>query len=298
MAQLSRRDIDEIKPSIDKIVIKVLGSDDISVISTASKCLIAGYDRHKTEKKLSSLVEDRKAEKITDKLFDMVDTYLSSSKSRKRGHESESRESRDSKKSKRDGDPVLSANRIKEMMENAQKEILERKRQLDPPPAGKPVVPPPVVYSVPPSGLINRGEAEKARKIAQLQAQIRNKLSSGILNNPILQAVATPADKPTPLILDAEGRTVDITGKAIQLTHITPTLKANIRAKKREEFKAQYVDKNIDDVTDAKFFDDRIGNKPALRNKRALKFHEPGKFQQLADRIRMKVKFQRYFVYI
>jgi U4/U6 small nuclear ribonucleoprotein PRP3 len=32
-------------------------------------------------------------------------------------------------------------------------------------------------------------------------------------------------DKPTPLILDDEGRTVDITGKEVQLTHVVPTLK-------------------------------------------------------------------------
>jgi U4/U6 small nuclear ribonucleoprotein PRP3 len=34
-------------------------------------------------------------------------------------------------------------------------------------------------------------------------------------------------DKPTPLILDDEGRTVDITGKEVQLTHVVPTLKVN-----------------------------------------------------------------------
>jgi len=38
-------------------------------------------------------------------------------------------------------------------------------------------------------------------------------------------------DKPTPLILDDEGRTVDITGKEVQLTHVVPTLKVTTMIK-------------------------------------------------------------------
>ncbi|XP_044735067.1 U4/U6 small nuclear ribonucleoprotein Prp3 isoform X2 [Chrysoperla carnea] len=308
VSQLSRRDVDDLKPSIDKLVVKVLGNSDISVINTTVKCLLAGYDKHKTEKKLMSFIETRKAEKLTDKLYDLIDDFTGVNKSRKRVHESDTKDvdAKKHKSSKSNGhnksDEILSATKIKQMMVNAQKEIEERKRQLDTikttkasdssktTSSGKPVVPPSVVYNVHNSGLINRGDAEKARKIAQLQAQIRSKLSSGILGNTLLTAAS---DKPTPLILDSEGRTVDITGKAIQLTHVTPTLKANIRAKKREEFKAQFSDKNVDDYSEAKFFDDRIGAKPAVRNKRALRFHEPGKFQQLADRIRMKAQLEK-----
>jgi len=45
----------------------------------------------------------------------------------------------------------------------------------------------------------------------------------------------------------------------------------------------------VEDLSETHFFDPRIGMKSAVRNKRALRFHEPGKFQQLADRMRMKV---------
>ena len=38
-------------------------------------------------------------------------------------------------------------------------------------------------------------------------------------------------------MLDAQGRTVDATGQQIQLSHHVPTLKANLRAKKRDEMK-------------------------------------------------------------
>jgi len=61
-----------------------------------------------------------------------------------------------------------------------------------------------------------------------------------------------------PLILDAEGRTIDVkTGQAIQLQHHMPTLKANIRAKKREQFKAVH-EKPPEEISESKFFDPRI----------------------------------------
>jgi U4/U6 small nuclear ribonucleoprotein PRP3 len=150
-------------------------------------------------------------------------------------------------------------------------------------------IPQPSIYGIP-MGLLNRGDADKARKLAQLQAQIKSKLSSGILANAI-QIPVVP-NKPTPLILDDEGRTVDKTGKAVQLTHVVPTLKANIRAQKREQFRTQSSDK-VDDSNETKFYDGRIGVKPPIRNKRVLRFHEPGKFLQLAERIRMKVSVYR-----
>jgi len=64
--------------------------------------------------------------------------------------------------------------------------------------------------------------------------------------------------RPTPLILDAEGRTIDAkTGQTIQLQQIQPTLKANIRAKKREQFKAVH-EKAPEEISESKFFDARL----------------------------------------
>lgn len=182
------------------------------------------------------------------------------------------------------------------MMANAQREIEERKRALKaikqedvsakPLFKGRDMLP--TVGSMYNQGLLSKTDSDKARKIAALQAQIRNKLNSGLLGN-----VNVP-DKPTPLILDESGRTVDITGKEVQLTQVVPTLKANIRAKKREEFKAQLQEsKGPEEIQDTDFFDNRIGVKPAMRGKRALKFHEPGKFQQLAERMRMKTQLEK-----
>lgn len=303
MSYLSRKEIDELKPSIDKAVYKVLGSSDSALVSTAVHCLSSGYDKRKTTDKLSSYVDSKKASRLAEKIFDLVEdirVYRSKKRSRDDSRERESRRSKTSRHenerdSKSDSDKSkLSSSKIKEMMEHAQKQIEERKKSLDslPLPSKNNVsianisIPTPSIYGIP-MGLLNRGEADKARKIAQLQAQIKSKLSSGILAN-VIQIPVVP-DKPTPLILDEEGRTVDKTGKAVQLTHIAPTLKANIRAQKKEQFKHQLTDRTSDESGETKFFDNRIGVKPAMRNKRALRFHEPGKFQQLAERLRMKV---------
>ena len=146
-------------------------------------------------------------------------------------------------------------------MANAQKEIEERKRALKVKPdmesvrsvlRNKEALS--SVGSVYNQGFLSKTDSEKAKKIAELQALIQNKLKSGLL------AAPQEGDKPRPLILDESGRTVDITGKEVHLTQVVPTLKANIRAKKREEFKAQMQDtKGPEDFQEKHFFDGRIG---------------------------------------
>ena len=63
-------------------------------------------------------------------------------------------------------------------------------------------------------------------------------------------------DKPSALILDDKGRAIDSSGKALSLMSRMPTLKANIRAKKREAFLK--VEKPTDDFADKTFFDSRV----------------------------------------
>ncbi|XP_046749508.1 U4/U6 small nuclear ribonucleoprotein Prp3 [Diprion similis] len=306
MAYLTRKEIDDMKPQIEKAVHKFLGFGEPSIVTTAMNCITSGYDKRKTADKLSALLEEKKATKLMEKIFSIYDDTKASQKTKKRPHIDDKDKDRDAKKPKtkeeefmneKPTEAQLSADKIKQMMLNAQREIEERKRALkairqDDMPPVRPLFrarePMPSVGSMYNQGLLSKNDSDKARKIAALQAQIRNKLSSGLLGS-----LPVP-DKPTPLILDESGRTVDITGKEVQLTQVVPTLKANIRAKKREEFKAQLQDsKGPEEMQDTHFFDNRIGAKPAQRNKRALKFHEPGKFQQLADRIRMKAQLEK-----
>lgn len=76
-------------------------------------------------------------------------------------------------------------------------------------------------------------------------------MKSGLIN-----ASAIKDERPGPLILDESGRTVDATGKAVSLTSRMPTLKANIRAKKAEQFK---VEKPSESLDDSAHFDARVG---------------------------------------
>ncbi|KTF74947.1 hypothetical protein cypCar_00039919, partial [Cyprinus carpio] len=156
---------------------------------------------------------------------------------------------------------------------------------------------------------------EKARKAAELQAKIQSTLAMkpGILGalgntgphnlvalaNLHAMGIAPPkvepreVTKPTPLILDELGRTVDASGKEVELTHRMPTLKANIRAVKREQFRQQLKEKPSDDLESTSYFDPRVAIIPAQRAKRGFRFHEQGRFEKIAQRIRTKAQLEK-----
>uniref|UniRef100_A0AAR2L1Z3 U4/U6 small nuclear ribonucleoprotein Prp3 n=1 Tax=Pygocentrus nattereri TaxID=42514 RepID=A0AAR2L1Z3_PYGNA len=170
---------------------------------------------------------------------------------------------------------------------------------------------------------------EKARKAAELQAKIQSTLAMkpGILGtltntgphnlvalaNLHAMGIAPPCchssvfvffvfyskveareiTKPTPLILDELGRTVDASGKEVELTHRMPTLKANIRAVKREQFRQQLKEKPSDDLESTSYFDPRMSVAPPQRPRKGFKFHERGRFEKIAQRIRTKTQLER-----
>ncbi|CAH2101527.1 unnamed protein product [Euphydryas editha] len=351
--QLSRREVEDLRSSLDRAIYRTIGKSDSSLLSTVSSCLTNGYERRKIIDKISSHIDSKKASKLADKVIALAQELVSTSKTQKRKYDDKDKE-KDSKRSRHDdrhesrdekrdrdrerdkedkekkadngieipsilpeGETIgskmagLSADKIKVMMANAQKEIEERKRALlalkgeprnvtaaaataqqikvqmqqnnaIPPPS----VIKPVLYSKPVAPPITAEELEKQRKIAELQARIQRKLAGGAL-------AAAGASGPAPLILDREGRTVDTSGKRVQLTHVAPTLKANIRAKRREEFRAQLSGQLPEPAADAPWHDARVTAKPPARVKRALRFHEPGKFTQMAERLRMKAQLEK-----
>ena len=183
-------------------------------------------------------------------------------------------------------------------MENAQRKIEERKKALSKykPQNDISVVESPFLRSHEPlalagsmysHGLLSKNDSDMARKIAGFQATIPSPIRNVLKN-------VSPTDRPKPLILNEYGKTVDLTGKEVLLTKLAPTLKANIRAKKREEFKAQSQDsKGLEEFLETNFFDSRIGVKSSIRNKRTLKLNEPGKFIQIAKRIRSKAQLEK-----
>ncbi|XP_058062544.1 U4/U6 small nuclear ribonucleoprotein Prp3 isoform X1 [Anopheles bellator] len=390
MAYLSRRELDEVRPNLEKLVYKVLGTADATIISSIESNLHNGFDRRKLIDKLSFSIDSRKASRLGDKVEDFLDNIKINSQPghqqqqqqlmrataeplgatvKKRPHEPDAKDVSakftDPKRMKQKDDGVavvsgatngsngssgeltiappvsnnFSSNQIKMMMENAQREIEERKRKLETIKATKaPQVPASAVAAaVAVSAKISAAAAaaaaaaasatatvlgtahatnaapgtatpvtgpagaavatitdvERSKKIAQLQEQIRAKLSGTLAT--VLPPPPPVQDKPKPLILDAEGRTVDGSGRAIIVPQLTPTLKANIRAKKRETSKNQQAAERAqtEESNESHFHDERITLKPAVRNKRALRFHEPGKFQQLAERMRMKAQLEK-----
>ncbi|KAG7457856.1 hypothetical protein MATL_G00231690 [Megalops atlanticus] len=155
---------------------------------------------------------------------------------------------------------------------------------------------------------------EKARKAAELQARIQSQLAlrPGILgalgagsHNLValanlhamgiapLKVEAREVTKPTPLILDELGRTVDASGKEVELTHRMPTLKANIRAVKREQFRQQLKERPGDDLESTSYFDHRVSIAPPQRPRKGFRFHEKGRFEKIAQRIRTKAQLER-----
>ncbi|CAL8290552.1 unnamed protein product [Merluccius merluccius] len=194
--------------------------------------------------------------------------------------------------------------------------------QLEPPPVSRLLSNssgPPAVgsLSIPPSqaATFMNDAIEKARKAAELQARISSQLAMkpGILGalgntgphnlvalaNLHAMGIAPPkvevkeVNKPTPLILDELGRTVDATGKEVELTHRMPTLKANIRAVKREQFRQQLKEKPGEDLESTSYFDHRVNITPAQRARKGFKFHEQGRFEKIAQRIRTKAQLEK-----
>lgn len=316
MSFLTLRDIETLRPDFDRAVEKVVGNSHTDVRNTIEKCLCSGYDRKRAVEKLGSLIDSKKANRLYDKLEALLEQYKVISKVKKRSHDDEDDDIASNKKQKQSeqtslpasqAQPVpaklaatahvppvakivptlstsmpvatadasnLTSQQISVMMANAQREIEERKKALTALKTKEPA---------------NQDDVERAKKIAELQAKIRAKLSGA------LSTIIPPVqEKPKPLILDEQGRTVDMTGRAISIPTLAPTLKANIRAKKKETFNkmSQPNDRTLEDEN-AAFFDERIAAKSALRTKRALRFHEPGKFQQMAEKMRMKAQLEK-----
>ncbi|KAF7261469.1 hypothetical protein EG68_01179 [Paragonimus skrjabini miyazakii] len=192
------------------------------------------------------------------------------------------------------GPVELTATKIREMMANAQKTIAERKVQL-----GLGETHTANGLSFPPGAIPDAETFDKMRRAAQLQAQIAARLNSGILSSYISSETDSRKSKEVPnVIFDEEGKTIDATtGEEIQLTHYTPTLKANLRARRAQQFKevlqTNAQKKPQKNLTASPYFDPRLSLKAARRPRKQLTFYEPGKFIQLAQRIRTKYQLQQ-----
>ncbi|XP_030606651.1 U4/U6 small nuclear ribonucleoprotein Prp3 isoform X2 [Archocentrus centrarchus] len=370
---LPKREVEELRPWVERTVKKVLGFSEPTVVTAALHCVGKGLDKRKTIDQLRPFLDDS-AGGFVERLFEALEESRSArgnkgagEKNRKRelkevfgdeadtGAVREPPETGDGTTAKRKrvhrfeeveqpevipGPPsespgMLTKMQIKQMMEAATRQIEERKKQLS---FTAPVAAttsqldsPPLSRLLGSSGAAAAGGGssiapsqaasfmndaiEKARKAAELQARIQSQLAMkpGILGalgntgpqnlvalaNLHAMGIAPPkvepkeVNKPTPLILDDKGRTVDATGKEVELTHRMPTLKANIRAVKREQFRQQLKEKPGDDLEATSYFDQRVPVPPSQRPRRSFKFHEQGRFEKIAQRIRTKAQLER-----
>lgn len=60
---------------------------------------------------------------------------------------------------------------------------------------------------------------------------------------------------------------------------------------KREQFRQQLKEKPADELESTSYFDPRVLLVPSQRAKKGFRFHEQGRFEKIAQRIRTKVGF-------
>ncbi|XP_015774527.1 PREDICTED: U4/U6 small nuclear ribonucleoprotein Prp3-like [Acropora digitifera] len=309
---VSRRELEELKSWVEETVNLRLGFSEKSVVNAALYCVTNNLDRSSSREKMTSLLDDLAPQFVTD-LFEKLSEIKKSknlvsgksSLSRKRtledvfgdDNQEDRGESSHFIKSKRkqsrfdalkdDNVPLppampetsdrptpMSNRQISEMVASMKKQIEERKKQIN-------VMKQTTIPSA------QQVQVTSQFSNTNLTSAGANLIKSGLIS---VTAVKEDASHPRALILDQSGRTVDAAGRAIQLTSRMPTLKANIRAKKAEQFK---IEKPTEDLIESKYFDARVGIKPAQRSKRGFKFHERGKFQQIAQRIRAKTQLDK-----
>ncbi|XP_066540122.1 U4/U6 small nuclear ribonucleoprotein Prp3 [Hoplias malabaricus] len=369
---LPKREVEELRPWVERTVKKVLGFSENTVVTAALHCVGKGLDKRKTTDQLRPFLDDS-ASGFVEQLFEALEESRNSRGIKGTGERNRKRDLKDvfgdevegakdgetgevTAKKKRvprfeeveepevlPGPPtespgMLTKMQIKQMMEAATRQIEERKKQLSfaaPPSVPQSRLPLPespsarsilsnlgapsagTTQSIAPSQAASfmNDAIEKARKAAELQAKIQSTLAMkpGILGTPgntgphnlvalanlHAMGIAPPKveareiTKPTPLILDELGRTVDASGKEVELTHRMPTLKANIRAVKREQFRQQLKEKPSDDLESTSYFDPRMIVPPPQRPRKGFKFHEKGRFEKIAQRIRTKTQLER-----
>ncbi|PZC70481.1 hypothetical protein B5X24_HaOG215888 [Helicoverpa armigera] len=90
--QLSRREVEDLRSSLDRAIYRTIGKSDSSLLSTVSSCLSSGYERRKIIDKISAHIDSKKASKLADKVIALAQELISSSKSQKRKHDSGDRD--------------------------------------------------------------------------------------------------------------------------------------------------------------------------------------------------------------
>uniref|UniRef100_A0AAR2K5S5 U4/U6 small nuclear ribonucleoprotein Prp3 n=1 Tax=Pygocentrus nattereri TaxID=42514 RepID=A0AAR2K5S5_PYGNA len=323
---LPKREVEELRPWVERTVKKVLGFSEPTVVTAALHCVGKGLDKRKTTDQLRPFLDDS-ASGFVERLFEALEESKNSRGNKGTGERNRKRELKDvfgdeveggkdtesgevAAKKKRvprfeeveepevlPGPPtespgMLTKMQIKQMMEAATRQIEERKKQLSF------VAPVPCLSTLSLSYFMNDA-IEKARKAAELQAKIQSTLAMkpgilGTLTNTGPHNLVALANLHAMGILRlARSQSQHPSFWMIELTHRMPTLKANIRAVKREQFRQQLKEKPSDDLESTSYFDPRMSVAPPQRPRKGFKFHERGRFEKIAQRIRTKTQLER-----
>uniref|UniRef100_A0A2K6A170 U4/U6 small nuclear ribonucleoprotein Prp3 n=1 Tax=Mandrillus leucophaeus TaxID=9568 RepID=A0A2K6A170_MANLE len=277
----TKRELDQLKPLIFS---PVLGFSEPTVVTAALNCVGKSMDKKKAADHLIPFLDDS-----TLRFVDKLRLSRHSKSSRVKKQRIPRFEEVEEEPEVIPGPPsespgMLTKLQIKQMMD------AERKKQLRfiSPPTPQPKTPSssqperlPIGHTILPSQATTfmNDAIEKARKAAELQArfQARVALKPGLISNANIlglanlhaMGIAPPKVelkdqiKPTPLILDDQGCTVDATCKEIELTHCMPT-PANI-----------------------------LSTVASRRQKHTFKFHDKGKFEKIAQQLRTKAQLEK-----
>ncbi|XP_002156722.2 U4/U6 small nuclear ribonucleoprotein Prp3 [Hydra vulgaris] len=328
MATLSKKDIDDLQPIIRETVSKRLGFPEKAVMRAALSCIVDNLDNERSTEKMASLLGDDLAPRFVEELMNNVSKFRSSAINRKRSAEDEDTQQKKAKLNRLnaliddeplpptlpetapDKDQLLdSASNISEIVASMKRQIEQRKRML-------------INSGVAPALIENQERidkrlreeqarenllnqfTDKQRRAAELQYSIQSKLSgklgllSGFSKLPIKTAAEmnaipiTEMTRPAAVVLDDQGNAIDqATGRQIQIIQRMPTLKVNIREKKKDMF--NMTDMVKEEEEERKHYDPRVGIVPAQRGRRNFNFHKAGKFQLLAQKMRAKAQMEK-----
>ena len=310
--------LNELEVSVHHLIKKQLGFSEPTILQVSLNCLKQGVEKEELTRRLGTRLDQSKAHKLSDKIWDTADEFLlsrdlpalnGSSIPRKRvSHVHDDNGEPKSKKARTEDtgeapQGPMSAAAIKAMMANTLKQINERKSALASlrgtsgftGQSNQAALPPPRLVSVDQQAV---NIMDPASHIAALQARINKRMENiGPMAPPkeigtLSAGPITHTDRPGALILDDKGRTVDASGQQVTLSQHVPTLKANLRAKKKEEHRDK--EPQQDPTEEVKFFDNRVAMKGASRPKRTtFSFVEPGDFVREGNRLRMKAQLEK-----
>lgn len=316
---IPRSERDDYRPTVSEAMQKVMGFTDSGVVTAAVKCLNQKLDKASMTSQLQQFMENS-AQSFVDEIFTQLDNTR---KSRKRKDDDDHLVEGALKKSRRFVEPEVdndvpkgqaaespgtltnTTQQIKAMMEHARAQIEQRKTQLKQ--INSTVLHATVkaseikaVQDNSPSIALMNTAIEKAAKAAELQASIQARLAAkpGLLNlliKPIQATEEKVTTAPQPLILDDQGRTIDSSGQVLNIPSRVPTLKANIRAKKRDEIRQKMTEKITPETSSStvNYYDNRVKPDTVNRPRRNFKFFEKGRFEKIAQKIRTKAQLTK-----